>query len=169
MPGPKLKEIDRGWRKIKRRIFKLGPDAVLVGVQGSKAAEKREGGVTNVTVAAVHEFGSPSKNIRQRSFLGSTFDENKKKYLRQLNRLGRDLVTGKTTRAAGLNLLGEGYKGDVIAKITRGKIRPKLAPATVARRDAGPRDWYNPESKTENIPLFDTGQLVDSIRSVLEK
>lgn len=166
-----VREIDRGWKRIKRGFFKLGPDAVRVGIQGSVAEEEREDAkdLTNVKLAAIHEFGAPKKNIRKRSFLASTFDEHRKKYLRQLNKIGRDLVTGKVTRAAGLNLLGEEYRDDIIAKIMRGKIKPGLKPATVARRAARAKDKPWKKGQTENVPLFDFGLLVDSIRSVLEK
>ena len=44
-----------------------GETTVGIGVFGSRAE-----------VAAVHEFGSPSKNIPERSFMRSAFNENKK-------------------------------------------------------------------------------------------
>ena len=60
--------IDTG--KLRASItHKVENSKALVGVFGSEQA----------LIAAVHEFGSPKKNIPERSFLRKTFDEQKEK------------------------------------------------------------------------------------------
>lgn len=58
-----VKTIDRGWNRI-RRLFQKefgggaqGP-VLKVGIQGNQASAAHEGGITNVGLAVVHEFGA---------------------------------------------------------------------------------------------------------------
>lgn len=152
-----VKEIDRGWKKIQRTMLKhRGVVATRVGVQGSEA-NKDHGGSTNILVMSVQEFGSPSRGIPERPVFRSVFDEKRKKYEREFAKLGRDMVAGKTTARAGLTMIGEDYRADMINKVRRGKMTPALKPATQRKRgESGP-------------PLWDTGQMMGSITVVIEK
>ena len=68
---------DRGWLKL-QAFFKQAAKgkSVSVGVQGDEAqAQDHEGGMTNVGLAVIHEYGSDAANIPERSHWRSTFDE----------------------------------------------------------------------------------------------
>jgi hypothetical protein len=54
----RVTDRDRGWNRI-RKLFG-GPDGpiVRVGIQGREADATREGGIRNVDLAVVHEFGA---------------------------------------------------------------------------------------------------------------
>ena len=70
--GGSVKVRDRGWNRIQRDFLKIKPTSVDVGVQGTKAAEQhKESKATNVMLYSVHEFGSPTNNIPERSSLRS--------------------------------------------------------------------------------------------------
>lgn len=72
------KDIDRGWKRIKREIAKMDSAYVKTGIQQGTADYK--GGVAATTVAMVNEFGSEDGHIPERSFLRSSFDENATQY-----------------------------------------------------------------------------------------
>lgn len=152
---PRVKEIDRGWKKITRRFLKPGHTAARVGVQGTKAEEKYAEGPSNVLVAGVHEFGAGHNP--ERSFLRSTFDKELKKYKKEMGNIGRRMADGTETAEQGLTMLGETYRGDVVGRIQRGEITPPLKPATVAAKGG------------ETTPLLETGQLINAITVELEK
>ena len=154
---PKLKEIDHGWKRIQREFLKSKPTMVKVGVQGPGADEAHGKGTTNIMLASVHEFGSPSRSIPERSFFRSTFDKNVKRYRATLKKLGSDLINKKSTRAAGLAMLGEDYRADIIDRVRQGKIKQDLSAETQRRRgESGPA-------------LYDTGQMIGAISAVVVK
>lgn len=144
---------DKGWNKIlagSKKYRGLKGLAASVGVQGTGAEETKDSGVTNVLVATVHEFGCPSRNIPQRSFIGSTFEENVKTYERELARIAGLGAEGEAIEGE-LLLLGERYRGDIVKK-----INSDIPPMT-QRQERG-----SPEPA-----LIDTGQLRDSISTVV--
>lgn len=172
---PGVTEIDRGWKRIQRTVLaKGGVGAARVGVQGAEAKEKHSPPyMTNVCIFTVHEFGRPELNIPERPVFRSIFDEKRKKYERELKAIGQRMVSGKESAAAGLRMLGEEYRGDMITKVKRGQIKPRLKASTVdARTEKGgtpAKRRAKKRGKTENVPLWDTGQMMGSIRVVLEK
>lgn len=153
--GRFVKDVDRGWRKIASKMARSTAVRAKVGVQAPEAEIDRGGGLTNAGLAAIHEFGSPPSSIPERSFLRSTFDEKQRGYQKELDRIARAGLDGAALEGE-MTLLGEQYRADAIDKIRSG-IPPPLAPATIARKGG------------EATPLIDTGQLVNSIRVVVEK
>lgn len=139
---------DFGFRALIQRIRGLDGIEGTVGIQGAEASQVREGGTTNLKIAQVHEFGAPNANIPQRSFLRSTFDENERKYERELERGAGSVVDGKSAVAAVLRVT-EIARADVLDKINS-NIPPPLSDATIAR-------------KGDALALVDTGQLFNSI------
>ncbi len=153
--GSPVRDIDRGFKRIKRLLAKAsrrGP-AVGVGVQAAEAKADHNG-ITNAELAAVHEFGKG--NVPERSFLRSTFDENLKDYDRELESIAKRTYDGSTRLEGDLLLLGESMRSDVIQKI-RSSIPPPLKPETVARK------------KGETTPLIDTGQLINALSVEVRK
>lgn len=116
-------------------------DRVKVGLP--KGSNDYPDGTSVIMVGAVHEFGSPSRNVPQRSFLRSTMQEKRRTYKRMFVKLSKKIVDGTIDKKKALNLLGLQVQTDVKQKITDIK-----EPALVSR---------------EGNPLIDTGHLRQSI------
>lgn len=123
-----------------------GPDSVKVGLP--KNANDYPDGTSVIMVGATHEFGSPSRNIPQRSFLRSTIQEKRRSYKRMFRRLAIRIIKGRITKKEALSLIGLQVQGDVVSNISDG-ISPPL------------------KSRTGN-PLNDTGHLKQSITFQVE-
>ena len=147
---------DNGFEAFFEGLEDLDSIRVKVGIQGSEAAEIRAGGISMVRLGITHEFGAPRANIPQRSFLRSTGDANRAKYARLQEGIVRRL--GKNPKAIDVRRelfrLGEIVRADVI-KTIKARIAPPLKAATIARK------------KGDDIPLIETGQLINSISSVV--
>ena len=149
----RVRDVDNGWKALVKRITRMsGGIAVTVGIQGSKAAEQHgtDDGLTNVQLGTHHEFGAPNANIPQRSWLRSTFDENRKKYEKLMFDASKKSLDVLDPLAPFV-IAGEIARGDVIKKIKAG-IDPPLKAATIAR-------------KGSSTPLIDEGILINSITS----
>ena len=151
----KITDKDNGFSAFFRGVKGLAGPRVKVGIQGKEAAKVREGGISMVQLGTIHEFGAPRANIPQRSYLRSTADEKKRKYVKFMEGSVRRLIRSpeRFNAKATLFQLGETVRSDVIKKI-KSNIPPPLKPATIAR-------------KGESIALIDTGLLLSSIRSVV--
>lgn len=154
-----VKDIDKGWKGIKKELKKLSKaPRVEVGVRGKSALESKKGrdgkrdiNVTVVDVATIHEYGSKSRGIPERSFIRSTTDENRVKYKNLIKELGNKVIdprSGMTAEKA-LAIVGETVTADIKEKIRKG-IPPKLKRATIT-------------AKGSSTPLIDTGQLIGAI------
>jgi phage gpG-like protein len=105
-----------------------------------------------VMIAAVHEFGAPKRNIPERSFIRATYDENLVK-LQQISDVElKRIATGKSTVKESLSRMGEWLTAKMKNKI-RERIAPSLSPKTIA-------------AKGSDVPLIDSGQLIQSITHV---
>lgn len=140
-----VKDKDLGLRATLRaaRVFAKGE--VLIGVFGDTGGDV-------VLRASVHEFGSPTRNIPQRSFLRSTIDEMRSKYIAEASKLASRLLAPTVSRAQvlrGLVRLGMMAVSDVRRKI-RSRIPPPLKKATI-------------DAKGSSVPLIDTGRLIQAI------
>ncbi len=139
-PTDAIKELEKISNSMK------GADSVKVGLP--KGSNDYPDGTSVIMVGAVHEFGSSSKNIPQRSFLRSTVQEKRRKYKKMFSKLAKKIVNGKLTVKEALNLLGLQVQTDVKEKIT---------------------DIKEPELKhREGNPLVDTGHLRQSITYEVE-
>lgn len=149
-----FKDIDRGYDRIKKQLFRRGTSRLVVGILAPEG-QKDRGGVTNAQLGAIHEFGAPRANIPERSFLRRTFDERQAEYERSLrSAIGKVVDRGGSLRLA-LERLGARAAADVQNTIARG-IPPPNAPRTVAK-------------KGSSTPLIDTGQLRQSISYDVEE
>lgn len=134
-PVDAIKELEKISKSFK------GVNSVKVGLPRDSNAYPD--GTSVIMVGAVHEFGSPSKGIPQRSFLRSSLNENKRKYKKLLAKLTKSVIRGKITMTKALGLLGLQAQTDV-----RGKIIDIKSPKLKHRK---------------GNPLVDTGHLVESI------
>lgn len=153
----KVEDVDLGYKEFKKFVLGLkatGPD-VLVGLIGSDAEAEHEKApdFTVAAIGAIHEFGvdEPPVKIPQRSWLRAPFDENRKKYEALLARLTRQMILGGKgmTMEQALGIVGLAAEED-IRKAIRAKIPPPLKTATI-------------RAKGSDVPLLDTGQLIQSI------
>lgn len=119
-----------------------GKTSVKVGLP--KDSNAYPNGESVVDVGFIHEFGEPTVNIPERSFLRSTLFENQKAYHKLAIKLTKRIVKfPRMTITDALGTIGEKFKGDVQYKISSG-INPPL-------------------KSRDGTPLYDTGHLVQSI------
>ena len=118
-----------------------GPSTVKVGLP--KGSNDYPDGTSVIMVGTVHEFGSPSRNIPQRSFLRTSVLDNKPKYKTLYKKLAKKMAEGNMTMFEALSIIGQEMQNDVRDKITDIK-----SPALTGR---------------EGNPLVDTGHLRQSI------
>lgn len=139
-PIDAIKELEKISTSMK------GADSVKVGLP--KGSNDYPDGTSVIMVGTVHEFGSPSRNIPQRSFLRATVQEKRRKYKKMFSKLAKKIIDGKLTSKQALNLVGLQVQTDVREKIT---------------------DIKEPELKhREGNPLIDTGHLRQSITFEVE-
>lgn len=157
----KVTDRDRGWRRLQRNILRSKKANVTVGVHGSEDP-RNQSGAGNVTLAAVHEFGSRAAGIPERSFIRRTVDRNVTEYRRLAKKLGPNvywLRRPRLTVAQALNIWGAKVASDMRQTIARTPGEwPELKPATIAAREFGGVK-----------PLLDTGQLQRSIKHKVNK
>ena len=139
-PVKAAKEIEKLAKSLR------GPDLVKVGLP--KGANDYPDGTSVIMVGTVHEFGSPSRNIPQRSFLRSTVESNKRSYRNLFKKLSKKIANGDITKLEALRLIGLQVQTDVREKITDIK-----EPALKSR---------------DGNPLIDTGHLRQSITFEVE-
>jgi len=147
---------DRGWNRIQqmfKKHSKGGGRFVSVGIQGSEAelVESDHGGMTNVELGAIQEYGTKDGRIPERPFLRSTFDEKQADYQKEIDNIAKGLFEGGTVDGQ-LMLLGEKMKGDVVKKVKSGGFE-ELKQATIDRR----------KENQGTTPLWATGQLMSSL------
>lgn len=135
-PKKAIDEIERINKSMR------GDDSVRVGLP--KNSLPYPDGTSVVEVGVQNEFGEPSKRIPQRSFLRSTLNENKRKYLTMFSKLSKLIVDGKETKDRALRKVGLQVQTNVRQKITDIKEPPLKV------RKGG-------------NPLVDTGHLRQSI------
>jgi hypothetical protein len=124
------------------RIDRIDNAKLSVGILGDADSEI-------LLRANVNEFGSPTRNIPERSFIRGAID----KYGKDIGDFSENLIIryidGKITFDACMNTIGE-Y---VVGKIQRYMVdlrTPPNAESTI-------------EQKGSSNPLIDTGQLLDSV------
>ena len=134
--------IEGAIKKIEALNAKFkGTNTVKVGLP--KGSNAYPDGTSVIMVGSVHEFGSPSKGIPERSYLRSSVLEGKSKYKSMFTKLAKKITGGKMTMPEALSILGQQMQNDV-----RDKITDLKSPALKGR---------------EGNPLVDTGHLRQSI------
>lgn len=138
--------IKRSPTKAIKLLEKIGAEMNETGrlkVGLPKGSNNYPDGTSVIMVGTVHEFGSPSRNIPERSFLRSTMHMNGRFYKKLLEKLAKKIMKGDMTSSKAMNILGLQVESDVKARIT---------------------DLSEPALKhREGNPLVDTGHLRQSI------
>jgi hypothetical protein len=151
--GVQIRVRDNGYLDRIRAIKSLdGHVKAKVGIQGAEASAVHDkSGATVAEVASIHEFGA--KNVPERSFIRSEFDEQKRAINEQLKEEAIEVVAGKQSIYEAMAGFGEWQEEQVKQRI-RNRIDPPLSPVTVAR-------------KGHDVPLIDTGKLIESITATV--
>jgi len=133
----------------------LSKKEVVVGIPAKKNKKHDDSPFTVAEIGAVHEFGSPSAGIPQRSFLRVPLSENVKQLFKALD---KDLKFSKINTNKALGKLGAKGQSIVLEAFkTQNKGRWEvLKPATISNRLQG-------SGTGSTKPLIDTGQLRQSI------
>lgn len=91
---------------------------------------KYPNGTPTAYVAAIHEFGAPSRGIPARSFMRPTIQSKTGDWSQQMRYLAKQIVNGSMNTETALNQLGLVARGDVDATLAR-LTEPELSPLTV--------------------------------------
>lgn len=170
--GVKVKDRDRGYKKMLKRVLAQQPKEVSVGIFSAEASEIHEEAerfspvtydeasnsftraepkprkpITVGEIAEIHEYGLG--NNPERSFIRAWVDENPGKIRAAMTRVLEEVIKGKRTKEVAMNRFGLWAVGQMQKRISAG-ISPGLSPVTILR-------------KGSSIPLIDTGQLRASI------
>lgn len=154
-----IKEVDKGYNRLKQTLSKLnrGQNSVDVGLFGEgkvkeTAKSSKAKSITApelVIIGATHEFGSPQKNIPERSYLRATLQEHKDEVTALFSqRVPELLLKGEDVKKF-LDKIGVWFTGLVQKKIVTGPFK-KLKQKTI-------------DAKGSSKPLIDTGRLRQSI------
>lgn len=137
--------------KMKNSFTKVGFPSDGTIDKGNKTKKDQPSNMTEVAqVAAVQEFGAPAKNIPERSFVRSSFDESLPKLLTIRDREYLKIINQKSTVEKSLGLMGEFGVLQMRKKI-RDTYTPPNSPRTIAH-------------KGSSHPLIDTAQMIQSIQ-----
>jgi hypothetical protein len=162
--GEKLQDALRG---IAKRFGVKG--ALKVGfLEGSTYPD----GTSVPTIAAIQNFGAPSRGIPPRPFFSNMVAEKSPAWPEAV---GRILQANGGDGAAALELMGEGIKGQLQAAIVEGNYAPN-SPVTNLLKYRFPmggqsfqdvldarRDVANGESAPAGKPLVHTSNLLNSV------
>lgn len=140
-----VKEIDRGWNRIKKEIEKSKKAYVKIGI--FQSAPSSEDGVTQAEKAFWNEFGT--KNIPERSFIRSNFDEQVNKYFKNVRDQFLKIYDGTSTVSTSLEKLGQKVQSDIRKKIKNVKTPPNSL-ATI-------------KAKGSSNPLIDKSDMLKSV------
>lgn len=145
--GAKIVDKDLGWKELLKRSQEIKNGRVRVGVLSDAKVEGED--FTLAELAAVHEYGTEDGRIPERSFLRTTFDDQREQMVELGKKLVDAVLTGRMTTEQALGLLGAKLASAVKARII-GRVPPPNKPATIER-------------KGSDKPLIDTGRLLNSI------
>jgi len=153
--------------RLARSVKQLRRTEITVGVHGEDASRPGER-FNNVQIAAVHEYGAPERGIPQRSFIGSTMDAQQAQILDDMNDAVDQVLQGQPIQSA-VERVGI-YTEERVRETIRAGIKPALSPATIERRRAKLKGGApsNDRFGTKETPLIDTGQLIQSVSSVVK-
>jgi len=142
-----LKDVDKGYRSLMRRLGNQKNAGVQVGVFGDGSDKTYEDGITVGYLAEIHEYGLG--NNPERSWLRAYVDANRDRIHEMLRVVAQEHLKKKMPLEQGLNLVGLKIVGEIQQRIADG-IAPPLTEATIRR-------------KGSTTPLIDTGQFRSSI------
>lgn len=149
------KQVDHGWSSLLRTMETVAQSDNTVKAGVLEASAARTGSeLTNIEIALIQEFGSPTQGIPERSFVRAAMEANRGEYMAMLRRFAPQLYQQTITVEQVLKALGARMVADMKGRITAGDLPPD-ALETVAEKGSA-------------RPLIDTRQLLNSIMWELE-
>lgn len=165
MASAKVKDIDKGFKRLRQQVKEVVGANVKVGVTAGIGKDpkkvKGEDGESKITLVQaawynehgtdrVTRSGARVPHIPKRPFVSTTADEQKRAVSRRMVKLGGQIIDGKISVKDSLAVVGEFMQGKMQAKI-RAIKEPPNAPATIKR-------------KGSSNPLIASAQMIQSIR-----
>lgn len=148
-----LKKIDKAKGKSYTKVG-LPLENEPVKIPGKKGSKSQ---LDLVRIGAVHEFGAPNRGIPERSFLRSTVDDKRNDIDIFLKKNYERYTQNQISLKRALGEIGEYLTNQVQLKI-KNRIPPELAEETKRRKTVN--------GKVGDVPLIDTGQMIQSISHV---
>lgn len=136
IPKSSMRMVDKGWSRLVRDmkdIKRKGESYAKAGVLGSTAPREDGDPLSNVDIAIVHEFGAPNAGIPERSFIRSTFNRERAKYIQLLRLLAPRIYADQIDATKALGLLGLRMAADMKGAI-QGGLSPALSASTIHKR-----------------------------------
>lgn len=156
----KVVEKDHGLKKLFERtlpeLARANP-YVRVGIFSDEkgGGDDHDGtALTNVELAAIHEFGVEELNIPERSFIRSTVREKTGDYVSILRKLLKLVVEDRMDAKQMFDIIGARIVSDINAKVRQDGVPPPLKPETIRR-------------KGSSRALIDTGLMLASLAWVV--
>ena len=140
-------EKDLGLRRIMRQIKLMKRSHVKVGLPQGGSTEGRYTMAKLIQAADATEFG---KGVPERSFMRSAIDQNMKFINSIIEQDVNLIMAGRLGVSDALDDIGGHVKLAIVRKIMTGPFKP-LSKITVMK-------------KGHSVPLFETGQLINSIQ-----
>jgi len=142
-----IKDIDRGYRDLMKRVFEMKNVKVAVGIFEADGQVDAGDGTRLIEVATWNEFGTGT--IPSRSFIRAWFDENQDRAREALRRCVLNVTSRGEKPGKALQQFGLWLQAQIQVQIAKG-IPPANADATVAK-------------KGSSTPLINKGQLRSSV------
>jgi len=128
-----IKDIDKGWGRIRREARKAKRGGVKVGIMGSGAKEDYPSGADIIDVALYNEFGT--ETIPARPFVRGAFDNSQSDLINMQKQLWASIVEGRMSAHKALGRLGRFHQGQ-IQEYMPFLSQPPNAPSTIAQKRA---------------------------------
>lgn len=166
-----VKDIDRGWKRIKKEMAMLDKGTVNVGIL-SDAPSPEKGNMNMAKLGAIQEFGWPQSNIPSRPFMRQAFDANIDKLNGFITRTKSMVLSGKINAEKAFNMLGVFFTGIVKETIKNGDFVPNARSTLLANWRKHHKGVLTRGEALENKsfsgdptkrPLIDSGRMRDSI------
>lgn len=158
MAKTKIIDKDRGWKKIAADLRKTAnhPYAKVGFVEPSAEAPHKGSALTVAQIATIHEYGSEDGRIPPRSFIRGTLIQESQAIQGAISSLLKSVLFQKLNVETALGRLGLFAVSLIKNRITNEHIPPELSPATIKAKTR--------DGKKGDVPLVDTGQMLNSIR-----
>lgn len=149
MNGARVVSTRKGWAQSQREFNKLAGREVRVGVVEA-GEHDAESGLSNAQLLAIHEYGSPHKNIPERSILRATLYEQRGAITDILKEGLRESQSGGTGASTTITRLLA-----AAGRLLTRRMRQRFGSAVLAP---------NVEDVGKRGALLDTGKLRKNIR-----
>lgn len=147
-------------KKIQKQISLLKSGYVKIGWLANSKYPANKGGMNVATIAAIQEYGAPSKGIPPRSFIRSTQTKKRKEWREVIAKSFKACINGKWEASKAYTVIGATIQGDIQKTITT-LWDPSLKESTIKNRARKLKSGEITKSLTK--PLVDTGLMLATL------